>query len=309
MSFEEFSPWVEVLKLPLFAAVAAGSVDTLDLILEGDASIDMTDDDDRTALHLAVEAGSEGVVRLLLEKGANIWKADKGGQCPLCLAPASCSEGVSKVLFDHAKLSETDQNGWKPLHQYAISGPADALEAILKHDDASAVDNSGRSALFLAAGAGSTACVGVLLKHGLDKDRRDNFGRVALDVAVKPEVRALLNPGDEIPDQEAVFSCCNFGTGQNYSRRWVCDQCSRPIDNEFIYRKLHSPSLSMFDQLTDVLDCCKCQDTCTGCFAAKGLCGGDDHGPLKCRFLGDGMLSFSELSPWVAEMKLPVADE
>lgn len=249
ISLEEFSPWIKVSKLPLFAAVAASSVDTLKLILEGDASIDITDDDDRTALHIAVETGSEEVVRLLLEKGANMWKVDKGGQCPLCLAPAPCSEGVSKVLLDHAKLSEPDQNGWKPLHQYAISGPADALEAILKHDDASAVDNSGRSALFLAAGAGSTACVDVLLKHGLDKDCRDNFGRVALDVAVKPEVRALLNPGDEIPDQEAVFSCCtfafhipNYGTGQNYSRRWKCDQCSRSIDNEFIYRKLHSPS-------------------------------------------------------------------
>ena len=164
-------------------------------------------------------------------------------------APASCSEGVSKVLFDHAKLSETDQNGWKPLHRYAISGPADTLEAILKHDETSAVDNSGRSALFLAAGAGSTTCVDVLLKHGLDKDRRDNFGRVALDVAVKPEVRALLNPGEEIPDQEAVFSCTtfvahipNYETGQNYSRGWLCSECSRSIGNEFIYRKLHSSS-------------------------------------------------------------------
>lgn len=64
----------------------------------------------------------------------------------------------------------------------------------------------------------------------------------------------------------------------------------------------------MFDQLTDV-DCCKCHDTCTDCFATKGSCGGDDHGPLKHRFLGDGMLSFSELSPWVAKMKLPVTDE
>lgn len=68
----------------------------------------------------------------------------------------------------------------------------------------------------------------------------------------------------------------------------------------------------MFDQLTDV-DCCKCgedeYDMCTGCFAAKGGCKGDGHGPLKYRFLGDGMLSFSELSPWVAKMKIPVVDE
>lgn len=48
----------------------------------------------------------------------------------------------------------------------------------------------------------TTACVNVLLKHGLDKARRDNFGRVTLDVAVKPRVRALLKPGGEVPGQE-----------------------------------------------------------------------------------------------------------
>ncbi|KAF8249831.1 hypothetical protein K440DRAFT_188011 [Wilcoxina mikolae CBS 423.85] len=168
--------------------------------------------------------------------------------------------------------------------------------------DTSAVDNSGRSALFLAAGAGFGACVEILLNHGLDKDHRDSFGRVALDVALKPEVRVLLKPDDEVPDQEAVFSCSNFthieqtDGKKNYSlANWDCDECSRKILSEFFYH------------------CCKCKednyDLCATCFASKGGCNGEDDGPLKVRFWGDGMVSFSELSPWVAQSKLPGADE
>jgi hypothetical protein len=30
---------------------------------------------------------------------------------------------------------------------------------------------------------------------------------------------------------------------------------------------------------------------------------------MKVRFWRDGMLSFSELSPWVGQLKLPITDE
>jgi len=60
-------------------------------------------------------------------------------------------------------------------------------------------------------------------------------------------------------------------------------------------------------------DCCRCRgdnyDICTDCFAVKDGCKGVDHGSLKVRFWGDGMLSLSELSLWVGQLKLPIADE
>jgi ankyrin repeat protein len=56
---------------------------TVRLLLEKGRTVDATDEDGKTALHLAAEKGHEATVRLLLEKGAAVDATDKYGWTPL----------------------------------------------------------------------------------------------------------------------------------------------------------------------------------------------------------------------------------
>lgn len=77
------------------AAANLGDVDTLVRLIEDGNTLDVTDYEGRTPLHVAAAAGQLAVCRLLLDEGARIDVADRHGRTPLAEA----------VSFGHAQIA------------------------------------------------------------------------------------------------------------------------------------------------------------------------------------------------------------
>jgi len=86
---------------PLHLAVACGRYEALKVLLGFDSvrrTIDMSTEDDDTALILAVEAGYCHIVRLLLEHGADFTICNAVGDSPLTLAETKVNRTIANIL-------------------------------------------------------------------------------------------------------------------------------------------------------------------------------------------------------------------
>ena len=138
---------------PLIHAARTGSVDTIKLLLESGADVNMpgpTDDDwDATPLQHAILARQSGAVRLLLERGADPNRvAAPNSPAPLLLAAGDADPTFVNLLLAHgANPTVEDESGVTPLARAVsagtIHGPdrpmfggcrVDTVRALLAHD-------------------------------------------------------------------------------------------------------------------------------------------------------------------------------
>lgn len=76
-------------RTSLHEAAALGSVDLVQLLLDGGADINATtSDENQTPLHWAEKVGQQKTADLLIQNGADITVRDKNGKTPLELAPS-----------------------------------------------------------------------------------------------------------------------------------------------------------------------------------------------------------------------------
>lgn len=154
---------------PLMHAAAAGSVESMQLLLDHKASVNATNTAGLTALMMSVTDIEK--VRLLLEAGADVNAATKRGRTALMLAAASDGSApiVQLLMTRGANPKAVDVTKGTALHQAVRGGDLDTIrmmiEAGLGVNEASF---GGFTPLIGAAFTGSVEAVTLLLSKGAD---------------------------------------------------------------------------------------------------------------------------------------------
>ena len=173
----------EVVTTVLYAA-ERGDSGELGRMLEGTGiSVDSTNSEGRTALHLAAGNNHRGCVEVLLRMGANPNAVDNWSTCPLFEAVSRGHYEVADCIKDGGGKMLMGDPGSK-LCALCYKGDLSQLGALLKYGvDPDSADYDGRCALHLAAAEGFLQCTSVLLQHGAKADVQDRWGNTPLSEA------------------------------------------------------------------------------------------------------------------------------
>jgi ankyrin repeat protein len=178
---------------PLHHAARSSDPGVAALLRDAAAELDVLNAEGVTPLGMACAAGNWRLARFLLERGA---KPEPAGATPALLAAAGSDEddaaGVQLLLKHKAKVDARDAQGRSALHEAALAGNGEALDALLAAGaDAQAHDAAGRTPLLDAARGAHLALVETLVSAGARLDVIDAQGRNALALAALAEAPSL----------------------------------------------------------------------------------------------------------------------
>lgn len=196
-----------------------------------------------TPLHLAVLCADSrkrhvDVVRALLNPLADVQQKSGDGSTALHLAikNGNCDEEIIMLLRNHgADVDVLDGQDKSPLY-YALCEKREYTR-LLWADRHSRVTQ--HSVLFNAVARGLEGRVKQLLQAGIDPDERDEFGRIALDVALSSQIRLLLSPDE--PDRIDFCPLLQPERPQIW-HTWECVFCHTSLTQAKFYRKLYASS-------------------------------------------------------------------
>jgi ankyrin repeat protein len=182
----------------LYRAVQAGDVATVRQLLEQNPSLMSASGPSGESL--ALTAMYAGHSRLADELGANL--------SPLPIFEAVAFEETERlaglIQAEPGLITSWSPDGWQPLHLAAMFGRAEAARALLDADAPVAeksVNQAARTPLGLAASGGHAELVWILVASDAPLDVADAQGRTALMLAARAgdaeSVRALLAAGAE----------------------------------------------------------------------------------------------------------------
>ncbi|MCY3974068.1 MAG: ankyrin repeat domain-containing protein [Simkaniaceae bacterium] len=163
-----------------------GCVDSIALLVAGNARIDLPDTKGRTALMHAGFFGHGPAVRLLLEKGASTNIFDKNGDTVLISAIVTRREEVVRdLLFSgHADPELVTKRGDTPLVMAALSGCTGIVVALAHaRADLNRTGADDLTALMSASVKGGRDAVRALLLEGADPHVVNRYGYTALTYA------------------------------------------------------------------------------------------------------------------------------
>lgn len=173
-------------KTELMEAAGSGDLERARQLLADGATVDDRNANGGTALMYAVSAGDVVMARLLLAAGADPNARARIGWTPLLVGAAKGRAAAITTLLDAgADPGEADAYGWTPLMRAVSAGHVAAVDALLASDRVSleAREESGATALHIAAGRGYTEIVRRLLDAGAEATAADGAGRTPADVA------------------------------------------------------------------------------------------------------------------------------
>lgn len=180
-------------RTPLHLAVLRGHVPLVRLLLQRGARAVAADRAGRTPLHEAAWHGPSRAAELLLQRGASANVRCGAGLTPLHWAAALGRTLLARRLLDAPGPgpAAADAHGWMATHWAAAGGRLPVLE-LLAAGGGAGLDG----ALLVAAVAGQSAALRLLLTHGARVDARDGTGATALGVAADLGRRQVrLGPG------------------------------------------------------------------------------------------------------------------
>ncbi|KAM0283933.1 hypothetical protein ACHAO9_009459 [Fusarium lateritium] len=199
---------------PLSYAAESGDIDTVKALLEGWASPDLRDSQERTPISYAAGSGRLSVVQLLLgTPGVDPDIEDHNGETPLWWAAENGHLDVIKLLVrldgQAGFIDKRNNNGTTPLTRSVKMGWNHVVRMLLdtKEVDINAEDVSGRTVLWHAASSNNEIATRWLLETGrVDSNHRDDYGRTPLWIAAEDGsegvVRLLLEEGKADPNQD-----------------------------------------------------------------------------------------------------------
>lgn len=173
-------------KTELMQAAGDGDLDRARELLAAGAAVDDRNANGGTALMYAVSAGELPMARLLLDAGADPNARARIGWTPLLVGAAKDRAAVIAMLLEAgADPSQADAYGWTPLMRAVSAGHAAVVDELLESPlvDLDAREESGATALHIAAGRGFTDIVRRLLDAGAAATAPDGAGRTPADVA------------------------------------------------------------------------------------------------------------------------------
>uniref|UniRef100_K1Q898 Uncharacterized protein n=1 Tax=Magallana gigas TaxID=29159 RepID=K1Q898_MAGGI len=173
---------------PLMIAASQGYTDVVRCLIESGASVNASDRFDVSALHMAADEGHVDCVAMLLENDA------------MCNNGTKYSKHGSYTAFPHP-------GGTTPLHLAASANNIECVTMLIWHGaDYNAVDEYGRTSLYIAAQKSLEECVHAHLDNAIWKDilslPAKDTGDTPLHECVKNGmlscIQALLRKGSDV---------------------------------------------------------------------------------------------------------------
>lgn len=133
--------------------------------------------DGTTDLMLAATAGDAARVRQWIMAGVRVNATNRYGSTALMGAAAGGFDEVVKVLLEHwAEVNARSKTGLTPLLSAVKNGHASTARILLD-------DGEGKTALIHAVKTMNMELVKILIKHGADVNKKDNFGQTPVQMA------------------------------------------------------------------------------------------------------------------------------
>ena len=184
-------------------ASGAGSLETVELLIEANANLAAQDEYGRAPLHFAANSD---IALALLKAGADPNAIDDSGTTPLHCACIDDQADVVEVLLQAgAHVNAAIQAGWMsagqtPLHTAVKSGAISSIEKLIASGaDIDAQDLEGETPLHLAAQEDQLDAAKALLNAGADSSITNADGKTPLDLAVTlgySEIVDLIRAGN-----------------------------------------------------------------------------------------------------------------
>jgi ankyrin repeat protein len=179
-------------------AAQAGEAGLVRVLLERGANPNARNANGGTPLMHAAMSGDPVLVEDLVKAGAEIDTAAKLGWTALLLAAAKGNAAAAGVLLrSGAAPNQTDTYGWTPLMRAVSGNHMEAVDVFLATAgiDVDAREESGATALHVAAQYGYAGMAARLLESGADPDAVNDRGLSPADfaeMAEHPDVARLI---------------------------------------------------------------------------------------------------------------------
>jgi len=198
-------------KYPILYAAEKNQTETVKVLLEYNAKVDVTDSPGNSPLSLAVANRSLPIVQMLIGKGAKADIKDREGKHVLQVSLENNRHDIFQALLQGgANPNLKDGNGRSLLHHAADADRTRFLQILLDNKaDVNAGDNSGTTSLILAAGKGYTSSAKILCGKGADANRKDEKGETALLKAINVQYERGLGVVTVLADSGADLNAAN----------------------------------------------------------------------------------------------------
>jgi ankyrin repeat protein len=184
-------------RSPLMQAAASDSPAAVTLLLDAGANLHARDQSDLTPLHYAAWQGDAQIIELLLAAGANPnANTDTLHETPLHYA-ANHPDMAAALIAGGIAPDARNHDGRTALHIAAYAGTVESVRVLLDgYARPDIATNSGVTALMLAAEKGHVEIARLLLDHGASKTALDDNGHAAVYYLSNERAEPGLNPND-----------------------------------------------------------------------------------------------------------------
>jgi len=173
-------------RTALMFASEHGDPAIVDKLLAAGANVNARNQYNGTALMFAAKGGSVAVAGRLIDEGADVNAVADLGWTALLVSSAKGNVELSLLLINRgADVNARDKNGWTPLMHAVADRHPETVNALLGIDsvDPNLREESGSTALHMAAMTGDVDVARALIARGADASARTSRGYSPAQVA------------------------------------------------------------------------------------------------------------------------------